>query len=134
MSSLDEKISSANDIVQQKLQTLIVGRLVVIFLLLVTSWIWYSGTAAFSLDNFPEGPFLVFIVSVGLTAIYLLFTRISRSFYFQARVQFFIDAMLTTWLVWVTGDMTSPYITLYIVVIGVSSAFLRPQETFVVAV
>lgn len=134
MSSLDENIGSANDVSLQKLQTLIVGRLIVIFLLLVTSWIWYSGTGAFSLDNFPEGPFLVFVVSVGLTAVYFLLSRISRSFDWQARSQFLIDALLTTWLVWKTGDLTSPYITLYIVVIGVSSAFLRPRATFIMAV
>ena len=45
-----------------------------------------------------------------------------------------IDALLITWLVWKTGDLTSPYITLYIVLIGVSSAFLRPTATFVMAV
>lgn len=134
MSSLDEMTASANDVSLQKLQTLIVGRLIVIFLLLVTSWIWYSGSVQLSLDNFPEGPFLVFVVSVGLTAVYFLIARISRRVDWQSRAQFLIDAMLITWLVWKTGDLTSPYITLYIVLIGVSSAFLRPRATFVMSV
>lgn len=134
MFSLDENTGSANSVPVQKLQTLVVGRLIVIFLLLVTSWIWYSGSVQLTLDNFPEGPFLVFVVSVGLTAVYFLLSRISRSWEIQARAQFLIDALLITWLVWKTGDLTSPYITLYIVLIGVSSAFLRPQATFLMAV
>jgi two-component system sensor histidine kinase PilS (NtrC family) len=134
MSSLDENAGSANDVSLQKLQTLIVGRLVVIFLLLVTSWIWYTGSVELSLDNFPEGPFFIFVLSVGLTAVYFLLSRISPLFDWQARAQFLIDAMLITWLVWKTGDLTSPYITLYIVLIGVSSAFLRPRPTFLMAV
>ena len=134
MFSLDENTSSANNASLQKLQTLIVGRLIVIFLLLVTSWIWYSGSVQLTLDNFPEGPFLVFVVSVGLTAVYFLLSRVWRSLDLQIRAQFLIDALLITWLVWKTGDLTSPYITLYIVLIGVSSAFLRPQATFLMAV
>ena len=134
MSSLDENPATTNDVSQQKLQTLIVGRLIVIFLLLVTSLIWYSGSVQLSLDNFPEGPFLVFVVSVGLTAVYFLLSRVSRSYDWQSRLQFLIDAMLITWLVWKTGDLTSPYITLYIVLIGVSSAFLRPRATFLMGV
>ncbi len=134
MFSLDENTGSANTLTLQKIQTLVVGRLVVIFLLLVTSLIWYSGSVELTLDNFPEGPFLVFVVSVGLTAVYFLFSRISRSLEVQVRAQFLIDALLITWLVWKTGDLTSPYITLYIVLIGVSSAFLRPQATLLMAV
>lgn len=134
MFSLDENTGSANNVSLQKIQTLVVGRLIVIFLLLVTSWIWYSGSVQLTLDNFPEGPFLVFVVSVGLTAVYFLLSRISRSLELQVRAQFLIDALLITWLVWKTGDLTSPYITLYIVLIGVSSAFLRPQPTFLMAI
>jgi len=134
MFSLDENTGSANDVSLQKLQTLIVGRLIVVFLLLVTSWIWYSGTVQVSLDNFPDGPFLIFVVSVGLTAVYFLLARVSRTFDWQARAQFLLDVMLITWLVWKTGDVTSLNITLYIVLIGVSSLFLRPRATFVMAV
>lgn len=134
MFSLDENTGSANNVPQQRLQTLIIGRLVVVFLLLVTSWIWYSGSVQLSLDNFPEGPFLVFVVSVGLTAVYFLLARMSRGLVWQVRAQFLLDALLITWLVWRTGDLTSPYITLYIVLIGVSSAFLRPRPTFMMSV
>ena len=133
MFSLDENTGPANNVPLQKLQALVVGRLIVIFLLLVTSWIWYSGSIELTLEKFPQGPFLVFVVSVGLTAVYFLLSRLSRRLDWQVRAQFLIDALLITWLVWKTGDLTSPYITLYIVLIGVSSAFLRPQPTFMMA-
>ena len=133
MSSLDEKVLPANPMRMQSIQTLIIGRLIVIFLLLVTSWVWYSGSLDFSLTDFPKGPLLVFLVSVGLTAVYFLLLRISRQWALQVRIQFLLDALLITWLVWRTGDLTSPYITLYIVLIGVSSQYLRPLPTMSMA-
>lgn len=133
MSSLDEKPYSANSINIQRMQTLIVGRLLAIFLLLVTSWFWHSGRLKLSFEEFPQGLFLVFLISVGLTIVYFFLARMSRDFSWQFRIQFVLDAFLTTWLVWQTGDLTSPYITLYIVLIAVSSIFLRPRETILLA-
>jgi two-component system sensor histidine kinase PilS (NtrC family) len=133
MTSLDEKAVPANDKQMQSLQTLIIGRLMVIFLLLVTSWFWYSGTFRLSFDNFPQGLFLVFIISVGLTIIYFFLLRLSKNFAWQLRVQFLLDALLITWLLWRTGDLSSPYITLYIVLISVASFFLRPLATLLMA-
>lgn len=135
MFSLDEKYFSANTHPVQSIQTLIIGRLVVIFLLLVTAWIWYSTRLelTLSLDNFPTGPFLVFIVSVGLTIIYFLFLRLSKRLAWQIWLQFSLDALSITWLVWRTDDLYSPYIILYIVLISVSSIYLRPFETLIIA-
>lgn len=134
MHSLDDKAVSANLRPMQKIQTLIVGRLMVIFLLLVTSWIWYSGTLRLSFDNFPQGLFLVFVISVGLTILYFILLRLSSTFAWQISVQFFLDALLITWLIWRTGDLSSPYITLYIVLISVASFFMRPLSTLLMAV
>lgn len=133
MFSLDEKMISANLTEVQRVQTLIVGRLLAIFLLLVSSWIWYTGRFEISLDAFPRGPLLVFISSIGLTVVYFLLLRLSKRVQWQIRAQFIVDVLLITWLVWRTGDLTSPYITLYIVLISVSSAFLKPRETIIVA-
>lgn len=129
MYSLGEGGESANTRLLQKMQTLIIGRLVVIFLLLVTSWMWFSGTFKLSVDGFPQGLFFVFTISVGLTIVYFLLLRLSKSYAWQIRAQFLCDALLVTWLVWHTGDISSPYITLYIVLIGVASFFLRPLPT-----
>lgn len=125
---------SANGTLAPRVQSLVIGRLVVIFLLLITSWIWSSGSAQFTLQSIPQSPLLVFIISVGLTVVYFFLLRISSGLHWQIRAQFIIDALLITWLVSRTGDMTSPYITLYIVLIGVSSIFMRPMSTIAVAV
>ncbi|HEX3101202.1 MAG TPA: PAS domain S-box protein, partial [Pyrinomonadaceae bacterium] len=134
MFSVVEKQASANSKQLQSVLTLIIGRLLVIFLLLVTSWFWNSGTFGLSFDNFPQGLFPVFLISVGLTIIYFFLLRLSKSLGWQIRVQFLLDSLLITWLVWRTGDLTSPYITLYIVLISVASFFLRPLSTLLMAV
>lgn len=133
MSSLDENTLSANSIRMQSVQTLVVGRLIVIFLLLVTSWVWYRGPVDLTFENFPGGPFPVFVVSVGLTAVYFVLLRLSKRLMWQVRAQFLLDSLLITWLVWRTGDLTSPYITLYIVLIGISSIYLKPRSTLLMA-
>ncbi len=125
---------TANTNYTQRIQSLIIGRLLVIFLLLVTSWIWHSGRLQLSFENFPQGLFLVFIISVGLTILYFFLLRLSKEIAWQVRLQFLMDALLITWLVWRTGDLTSPYITLYIVLISVGSFFLRPLQTLFLAV
>ncbi|MEO7659745.1 MAG: PAS domain S-box protein, partial [Pyrinomonadaceae bacterium] len=134
MISLDEKLITANLGPMQRIQTLIVGRLLVIFLLLVASWFWSSGTFNLSFDNFPQGLFLVFLISVGLTIIYFFLLRVSKTYAWQIRAQFFFDSLLITWLVWRTGDLSSPYITLYIVLVSVASFFMRPLSTLLMAI
>jgi two-component system, NtrC family, sensor histidine kinase PilS len=130
---LDEKADSANATQMQRIQTLIIGRLMAIFLLLVTSWFWFGGSLRLSFENVPPGMFLVFLISVGLTIVYFFLLRLSKDFAWQLRTQFFLDALLITWLVWRTGDLTSPYITLYIVLISVASFFMRPLSTLLMA-
>lgn len=132
MFSLNEKYRSANA-KQMTVQTLILGRLVAIFLLLIITWIWYSGRLSLSIDDFPQSVFLGFVVSVGLTIVYFLLLRLSKHLKWQIRMQFALDALLITWLVWRTGDLSSPFIVLYIVLISVSSVFLKPLETLVTA-
>jgi two-component system sensor histidine kinase PilS (NtrC family) len=133
MTSLDEKADSTNTRQMQRIQTLIIGRLMVIFLLLVASWYWSSGTLRLSFDSFPQGLFLVFLISVGLTIVYFFLLRLSRNYAWQIRAQFFLDSLLITWLVWRTGDLSSPYITLYIVLVSVAGLFLKPLSTLMMA-
>jgi two-component system, NtrC family, sensor histidine kinase PilS len=134
MTSLNEKVDSANSRELNRLQMLIIGRLLVVFLLLVTSWIWYSGNLILSIDNFPRSLFILFIIAVGLTVVYFLLARLSRRFYWQYWVQFALDSFLITWLVWRTGELSSPYITLYFVLISIASIFLRPNSTLAIAI
>jgi two-component system sensor histidine kinase PilS (NtrC family) len=133
MSSLDENAISTNFTWVQSVQTLIIGRLIVVFLLLITTWVWYSGRLELSFDRFPRGVTLVFIIAVGLTPVYFFLLRLSRNLTWQIWLQFLVDAVLITVLIWQTGDLTSPYITLYIVLISVSSIFLKPLSTIILA-
>jgi len=134
MPSLDEKAVSANPKLMQSIQTLIIGRLMVIFVLMVTIWIWNSGRLQLSWDRFPQGLFLIFLISVGLTIVYFFFLRLNSNYTFQISVQFVLDSLLVTWLVWRSGDFSSPYITLYIVLISVASYFLKPLSTLLLSV
>ena len=88
MLSLDEKEAAANARQMQRIQTLIIGRLLVVFLLLVTVWIWYSGTLQLSFDSFPQGLFLVFLISVGLAIAYFFLLRLSSNFTWQVQAVF----------------------------------------------
>ncbi|HJS50859.1 MAG TPA: ATP-binding protein [Pyrinomonadaceae bacterium] len=133
MSSLDENAISTNFTWVQSVQTLIIGRLIVVFLLLITTWVWYSGRLELSFDRFPRGVTLIFLVAVGLTPVYFFLLRLSRNLTWQIWLQFLVDAVLITALIWQTGDLTSPYITLYIVLISVSSIFLKPVSTIILA-
>jgi two-component system sensor histidine kinase PilS (NtrC family) len=133
MSSVAENSFPFNQTEFQSAQSLVLGRLIVIFLLLATSWIWYSGGLEISFSTFPQGPLLVFIVAIGFTAVYFLLLRISKRVGWQITTQLILDALMVTWLVWKTGDLTSPYITLYIVVISVSSIYFKPNSTLIMA-
>jgi len=133
MLSLDEKATAANSALMQRMLTLIIGRLVVIFLLLATTWFLASGNLKLSFDKFPQWLIPLFMIAVGLTIIYFFLLRLSSSYALQVRIQFVLDALLITWLVWRTGDLTSPYISLYIVLIGAASFFMRPVATLVLS-
>jgi two-component system, NtrC family, sensor histidine kinase PilS len=117
----------------QKLQTLIIGRLMTVFLIMVASWVWSSGNLKLSYENFPQGLFLVFLIAVGLTIVYFFILRLSDHYRWQIRTQFLLDALLITWLVWRTGDLTSPYLTLYIILISVASIFMSARGTIFIA-
>jgi two-component system, NtrC family, sensor histidine kinase PilS len=133
MVSLNDKVFVSNVSLDQRVLMLVIGRLVAIFLLLVSSWIWYSGSTDFTLQSIPQSALFVFIISVGLTVVYFFLLRIGKGLLWQIRVQFIVDSLLITWLIWRTGDLTSPYITLYIVLISISSVFLRPRSTILMA-
>jgi two-component system sensor histidine kinase PilS (NtrC family) len=130
----NEKFFSNEINLTQKIQTLIIGRLLVIFLLLVASWFYNSsGNLKLSFENFPQGLFLVFLISVGLTIVYFFVLRLNQNFTWQVRIQFLLDTLLITWLVWRTGDLASPFIMLYIVSISIASVFLSGRETILMA-
>jgi two-component system sensor histidine kinase PilS (NtrC family) len=133
MFSLDENGLPANDGRINKIQLLIIGRLLVIFLLLVSTWVWNSGRLKLSFDEFPQSLFLAFLIFVGLTIVYFFVLRLNKNYDWQVRVQFVLDAFLITWLVWRTGDLSSPYITLFTILIAISSIFFHSRGTLFLA-
>ena len=129
MFNLDENRFSADSKPAQKIQTLIVGRLFVVFLLFAVKWIWNSGYTTFSFNSYPRGLFPVLLMTVGLTGIYFTASRFIYNYAWQIRIQIFFDAFSVTWLVWRSGDITSPFISLFIIIISLSSIFLSARDT-----
>ncbi len=119
---------------QSKVQRLILGRVAFLLLLLMAN-LWRS-TGIFSSTE-PEaadGLVIAFALTAGLSIIYFAALRFAPRLHDQVRIQLFIDLLLITWLVWLTGDIISPYVTLYIVVISVAGFFLGRAETLYFAI
>ncbi len=115
----------------QKLWWLILGRLSAALVLLLAGTLWVRGSAR--QESWSKTLPLLSVV-VGLTIVYSLAHRFSNQFQFEARIQFMVDVLLTTWLVWTTGVIHSPYTALYIVIISASSLFLGPRDVVVTSV
>src|SRR5882762_6500191 len=114
----------------QKLWWLILGRVAAALFLFFARAFWLHGN---NLNAWTQmlPPLLVVC---GLTLLYSLARLFSKALLFQARLQFVIDILLVTWLVWTTVVIHSPYIAVYIVVIAASSLFLGPRDAIVISV
>jgi two-component system sensor histidine kinase PilS (NtrC family) len=118
----------------QRLWWLIVGRLAAVFLLILLSALWIWATSDPPVPNALRKilPFLAVVLL--LNGLYAACRVLSRHFLAQARFQLFVDVLLVSWLVVLTGDVHSPDTALYIVVIAASSFFLGPREVMVTSV
>ncbi|MFN2497453.1 MAG: nitrogen regulation protein NR(II) [Pyrinomonadaceae bacterium] len=114
----------------RKLWWLIFARLGVAIFLVLVRVIWISGRAEESWTQILPA----LLIICGLTLVYSLAHRISRTLPFQVRLQFALDILLVTWLNWTTDVIHSPYIALYIVIIAASSLFLGPRDAIVTSV
>jgi two-component system sensor histidine kinase PilS (NtrC family) len=112
----------------QKLKWLILGRLTAALLLSIARALWIHGgnIKAWSAT-------LPLLIVFALSIIYLLARSLSKALLLQARIQFVVDIVLVTWLVWTTDVTHSPFIAVYIVVIAASSLFLGPRDAVVVS-
>lgn len=113
----------------RKLWWLILGRLAAALFLFFTRLVWVRGNSQRVWEMVPP-LFVIF----GLTLVYSLAHRFTRSGLFLARLQFVVDILLVSWLVWNTNVTQSPYIALYIVIIAVSSLFVGPRDAIVTSV
>src|SRR5688572_18660884 len=118
----------------ERMQRLIFGRLTLIFLLLLASWWWTGSYLQQPANRFPTSLFLFFLVSITLTGIYHVAAYFGRNYVAQKRVQLFIDIVLISWLVWETGDINSPYTSLYIVLICIAGFLLSKTDSLAIAI
>jgi two-component system sensor histidine kinase PilS (NtrC family) len=115
----------------RKLWGLILGRLAAVLILLLVSTVWTRNPTDPESSNQTLS---VLLVVLFLTLIYSLAHRFSKALLFQARLQFAIDILLVTWLVWTSDVVHSPYTALYIVIISTSSLFLGPRGAVITSV
>ena len=107
-------------------------RLALVILIVLAAWWWIYSDARMTLITIPNGMVMLLLITILLTAVYQLWLRVSRKLLWQIRTQFLIDTLLITWLVWETGDLISPYITLYIFLISVAGFFLGKRDAYIV--
>jgi len=113
----------------QKLSWLIIGRLASAIGLFVARGFWIHGG---NLQAWLATLSPLFVVAA-LTLLYALARTFSKALLLQARIQFVIDIILVTWLVWTTDVIHSPYIAIYIVVIAASSLFLDSRDAILIS-
>jgi two-component system, NtrC family, sensor histidine kinase PilS len=118
----------------EKVWILIVGRLLAAALLLVASELWTrERIGAVDSDGWHD-TLPIFLAVVILSIFYVIARRFSKRLRLQAGLQLIADVALVTWLVWATGDVTSPYTVLYIIVIAVASLLLGPRAAILTSV
>src|SRR5712692_10712140 len=117
-----------------RLWWLISGRAAAVVLLLLISVLWKRSTPGNGLISSLSIIAPIILTVTALTLIYCAAHLSWRNFLAQARLQFFADVFLITWLVWATGNVHSPYAALYIVVISVASLFIGPRGAMITSV
>lgn len=117
-----------------RLWWLISGRAAAVVLLLLITLLWKRSTPGPSLVNSLSIIAPIILTVAALTLIYVVARLLWKDFLAQARIQFFVDVVLVTWLVWATGNVHSPYAALYIVVISIASLFIGPRGAMITSV
>jgi len=118
----------------QRLWWLILGRAAAVVLLLLIGVFWKKSALDSSFTNSLSGVAPILLSVALLTILYSAAHLLWKNFRAQAQIQFFLDVLIVTWLVWSTGDIHSPYTALYIVVISVASLFIGPRGAMVTSV
>ena len=114
-----------------RLWWLIIGRVAAAVLLFVLSTTLFSREQS---GDSGRSALLIFLVVIVVSIIYAVALRLSKRVRLQASIQLFVDVLIVTWLVWVTGDVSSPFAALYIVIISVASIFLGARAALVASV
>jgi two-component system sensor histidine kinase PilS (NtrC family) len=133
-----ENVGGGEDGLQRGwLRWLIAGRILVAAVLFGAGALWAGGTTTPGAQESHRlaGALPLAVIVLALSVLYALALRFSRlALRAQAGAQFALDALLITWLVWVTGNLYSPYSALYIVVISVASIFVGARGAMLTSV
>lgn len=113
-----------------RLWWLILGRAAAAALLLLVGTFWKVGELGNSLRRVAPVLITVALLTLGYAAANLLW----KNARLQAQFQFIADVVIVSWLVWLTGNLHSPYSALYIVVISVSSLFIGPRGAMITSI
>ena len=123
---------------RRRLWWLIAGRFVLTVALCgLTLLLGRGGEAAgsdASLDSL-QGAVVFGLPVLLLSALYAAFLRFSPvPLQWQAGMQIFLDVLVVTWLTGSRGDLHSPYVAVYIVIISAAGIFLGVRGTLVTSV
>ncbi len=118
----------------RRLWWLILGRAAATILFLLIGVVWKWSAAGFGSINANNTLGLLLLALIGLTILYSVARIAWKNYLLQVRLQFVLDIVLVTWLVWITGNAASPYAALYILIISVTSLFLGPRDTMVASI
>jgi two-component system sensor histidine kinase PilS (NtrC family) len=118
----------------RRLWWLISGRAAAVILLLIAGAVWKRSALGHGLFTSISSVEPIILTVAALTLIYCAVRLLWTNFLAQARIQFFFDVLLVTWLVWNTGNVSSPYAALYIVIISIASIFVGPRGAIITSV
>jgi two-component system, NtrC family, sensor histidine kinase PilS len=118
----------------RRLWWLIAGRAAgaILLLLIGATWKWRAQIPGLGNSIRAVTPLILSLAA--LTFAYSLARTFWKNYVAQARIQFFFDVLLVTWVVWITGNANSPYAALYIVIISVASLFVGPRGAMITSI
>ncbi len=126
--------ASSQSTLGRRLWWLILGRAaaVIVLFVIATAWKSIAPGAVFVKPGSSVTPLILAVI--GLTVLYGAARLLWNNFLSQARLQFFFDVLLVTWLVWITGIASSPYAALYIVIIAIAGLYVESRDTMIASV
>jgi two-component system sensor histidine kinase PilS (NtrC family) len=117
-----------------RLWWLISGRAAAVIVLLLAGVLWKWSAPGHGLGTSLNSVAPLILTVAGLTIVYCVARLIWQNFLAQARFQFLADVLLVTWLVWITGNVSSPYAALYVVIIAIASLFVGPRGAMITSI
>ncbi|MDX6383596.1 MAG: two-component system, NtrC family, sensor histidine kinase PilS [Blastocatellia bacterium] len=117
-----------------RLWWLIFGRGAALLVLLIIGGLFKSSALGRGLFASLSVVTPIILTVAGLTLVYSAARLLWKNYLAQARLQFFADVLLVSWLVWTTGNVGSPYAALYVVIISIASLFVGPRGAIITSV